>query len=173
MTDWRARWEKTSAELAASRAECLRLREALDELNAQTEGLFNAASRSDHVRAMVHTIRMQWARIRELKNEMRERDMTERIDHAAEAISLRRMSGTSGLTEEGCANVLAAAHVHATLALVEQQRIANLIALNDRFTGEIGDALMSAKRENGYLVGQELNPEIAAALGIETKETNE
>lgn len=54
--------------------------------------------------------------------------MTERIDHAERAAALitppNALSTTDSLTEKR----IAAAHVHATLALVEQQRVANLIA---------------------------------------------
>ena len=67
--------------------------------------------------------------------------MPEPIDHAAEA--LRRV-----LLPLDNAALLASAQVHATLALVEQQRIANLIALGkteerywvepDDETGETG-----------------------------------
>ena len=46
--------------------------------------------------------------------------MSERVDHAAEAVRI--------MGEDGWTTGIAAAHVHATLALVEQQRIANLIA---------------------------------------------
>lgn len=50
--------------------------------------------------------------------------MTERIDHAAEA--LRYLPATGDGMNTGR---IAVAQVHATLALVEQQRIANLVAL--------------------------------------------
>lgn len=50
--------------------------------------------------------------------------MSERIDHAAEARELLAKVGR-GLSVEGC---VAVAQVHATLALVEQQRVANMIA---------------------------------------------
>lgn len=72
MTDWRDRWEKTSAELAASRAECLRLREALDDLNEETEEIVNAAATSDHVKVMAWTIRRLRGRVRELKDQIKE-----------------------------------------------------------------------------------------------------
>ena len=54
--------------------------------------------------------------------------MTERVDHAKEAVALQLYASRQ---PEGadCSDVLAAAQVHATLALVEQQRIQNLIAL--------------------------------------------
>lgn len=50
--------------------------------------------------------------------------MTKRFDHAAEATSTLKAIGYPETTK-GC---IAHAQVHATLALVEQQRIANLIA---------------------------------------------
>lgn len=51
----------------------------------------------------------------------------ERIDHVAEAIRLgQRAEQTGGIEEVNALHI--AAQVHATLALVEQQRIANLLA---------------------------------------------
>ena len=57
-------------------------------------------------------------------------------------------------------------------ALVEQTRIANLIALDESWRGETGDALMRIIRDGQghYTIGSELNPEIAAALGINNDE---
>lgn len=52
--------------------------------------------------------------------------MSERIDHAAKARYWLPQKG-DGITP----NHVAVAQVHATLALVEQQRIANLIALGN------------------------------------------
>ena len=49
--------------------------------------------------------------------------MTERIDHAAEALALINHPYPAPPT------YLAEAQIHATLALVEQQRIANLITV--------------------------------------------
>ena len=71
--------------------------------------------------------------------------MTDRIDHAAEA---HRVLSTlpSGDTLD---QAYAYAQVHATLALVEQQRIANLAALR-ALTGEPPASV---------------HPDIAAALG--------
>lgn len=75
--------------------------------------------------------------------------MTSRIDHAAEAERVRKLAldfetepenNTSATYEESQAvigavgNGYALAQVHATLALVEQQRIANLITVADRWT---------------------------------------
>lgn len=60
--------------------------------------------------------------------------MTERINHAAEALSYIQeahdMTPTGYRKEAGTQHALQEAHVHATLALVEQQRIANLIAMH-------------------------------------------
>lgn len=50
------------------------------------------------------------------------------------------------------------AQVHATLALVEQQRLANLIALSTELDSDAQDAL--------YAEGYELRPEVKAALGV-------
>lgn len=53
--------------------------------------------------------------------------MSERIDHAAEAVNF--LGAVSFDTYGDDDRKVALAQVHATLALVEQQRIANLIAL--------------------------------------------
>ena len=53
--------------------------------------------------------------------------MSERIDHAAEARF--QLEGAQDLEAPFCWGAFAAAQVHATLALVEQQRIANLVSL--------------------------------------------
>lgn len=55
--------------------------------------------------------------------------MTERIDHAALALTLRNNIRPDEMADVDTANWLAMAQVHATLALVEQQRIANLIEI--------------------------------------------
>lgn len=77
--------------------------------------------------------------------------MTERIDHAAEA--RRKMRVTAELLmHEGdelhaIGNTLEA-QVHATLALVEQQRIANLITVADLWTTpEIVSPIVAEIRE--------------------------
>ncbi|MDD7930102.1 hypothetical protein [Microbacterium thalli] len=57
--------------------------------------------------------------------------MTERIDRAAEAQRLVTYAKGASVPGSG-ALYLAEAQVHATLALVEQQRIANLIALGSK-----------------------------------------
>ncbi len=57
--------------------------------------------------------------------------MSERIDHAADAVTNMKAVATYLESWEfaGAAAVAALAHTQAVLALVEQQRIANLIAL--------------------------------------------
>lgn len=57
--------------------------------------------------------------------------MTERTDHAAEALNY-----LGAATDRK----VAIAHVHATLALAEQQRIANLIAVSQMESGPYKDA---------------------------------
>ena len=59
--------------------------------------------------------------------------MTERIDHAAEA---RRSLEGSGDGRNFATDASANAIAHATLALVEQQRIANLIAYVAKWTDD-------------------------------------
>lgn len=84
------------------------------------------------------------------------------LDTAARAI--RR----SDLTEvEVITATLALAHVHATLAVAEQARIANLVALaKETFAAhEASEALGTfATAKPGERIG--LRPDIAAALGI-------
>lgn len=59
--------------------------------------------------------------------------MTERIDHAAESRAALAAAAATPADAEVLADPwLLAAQVHATLALVEQQRIANIIALGAR-----------------------------------------
>jgi hypothetical protein len=59
--------------------------------------------------------------------------MTERIDHAAEALrninGLHDYQSEEGMSDASMLTVAIEAQAHATLALVEQQRIANRIAL--------------------------------------------
>ena len=55
----------------------------------------------------------------------------ERIDHAAEARDYVNTVESVAMNQHLATRTLAAAQVHATLALVEQQRIANLIAIHD------------------------------------------
>ncbi|MCT7018424.1 hypothetical protein, partial [Salmonella enterica] len=56
--------------------------------------------------------------------------MTARIDHASEALkALGHITGVDEATNQ--ITLALEAQVHATLALVEQQRLANLIAFHD------------------------------------------
>jgi hypothetical protein len=59
--------------------------------------------------------------------------MTERTDHAAEALrninGLHDYQSEEGISDASMLTVAIEAQAHATLALVEQQRIANRIAL--------------------------------------------
>lgn len=92
--------------------------------------------------------------------------MTDRIDHAAEAVGLLNLAATTQHQGDP-RHLIAAAQVHASLALVEQQRIANLIALaKETFAAhEASEALGTfATATPGERIG--LRPEIAAALGI-------
>ena len=97
--------------------------------------------------------------------------MTEHIDHAAEAVRLIELSSVQPSADES-RTVSAAAQVHATLALVEQQRIANLHAIA---CGTSEGAMSHVARDFAYMTlienGQDgmLRPEIATALGIGTQ----
>lgn len=90
--------------------------------------------------------------------------MAEHIDHAAEAVKLL----------ENYAPDYMVAQVHATLALVEQQRIANLLAVAQMEGGPHKDAngwTRTIKDENGYYVDDEdvnvyLRREIREGLGL-------
>ena len=89
--------------------------------------------------------------------------MSERIDHAAKAQGLLNLLPASFHEDE----VIALAQVHATFALVEQQRIANLIALGQFRVGpnELPPFRHLVMRPvNAYDV--EPTTDIAAALGI-------
>lgn len=102
----------------------------------------------------------------------------ERIDHAAEALELVQIAYSqqdlSDLDGEPytIAEATALAQAHAILALVEQQRIANLIALsesgrttvNGARTALVGLYDGSAKDGSAYMA---LRPDIAAALGVD------
>ena len=92
--------------------------------------------------------------------------MSDRIDHAAEAVALLNLAAAAQHQGDP-RHLIAAAQVHASLALVEQQRIANLIALaKETFAAqEASEALGTfATATPGERIG--LRPEIAAALGI-------
>lgn len=108
--------------------------------------------------------------------------MTIRIDHAAQTrdhleVAERYASEDWPIqTGEHKVDILAVAQVHATLALVEQQRIANVIALAaqpEQFgpepAAEARRALIQMVQdpEDGEYTHR-VRPAIAAALGIET-----
>ena len=87
--------------------------------------------------------------------------MADRIDHAAEARSALSGSGDGrNFATDASVNAVA----HALLALVEQQRIANLVAIAHGTDG----ALSTALRDLAYItLGDDgINPDIASALGI-------
>lgn len=98
--------------------------------------------------------------------------MAERIDHFAEAESYRKAShGESGpmwaLTQA------VRSGVEATLALAEQQRIANIIALASRaddrwgaYAGEAGSMGTLFDNPETELDNMRLKPEIKEALGL-------
>ena len=93
----------------------------------------------------------------------RTRQMSERIDHAAEA----REWIDAAARHPGAVSTAILAQAEATLALVDQQRIANLIALAAMDPDGLGQsaysalAAMSPDRRRTILA-----PDIAAALGI-------
>jgi hypothetical protein len=98
---------------------------------------------------------------------MAARIMTERIDHATNAKAI--LANTKPEEFGTTANWLAAAQVHATLALVEQQRIANLIAMATQPGGghDVAyEALVYTEDENGWPVIYQVRPEIKEALGL-------
>lgn len=100
--------------------------------------------------------------------------MTDRIDHAAEARDwLDRMPTDDAAWASACAQ---ASQAEATLALVEQQRIANLVALsNVKLTMPGGgEATFIYAFDVDWVEIDDvstpsftLRPDIAAALGIE------
>lgn len=85
--------------------------------------------------------------------------MSEHIDHVAEAIRLRNQGARADYHEEQL-KLFTAAQVHATLALVEQQRIANLIAM---FSLSEEDASDAADLGFDYLAAAK---EIREGLGL-------
>jgi len=89
----------------------------------------------------------------------------ERIDHAAEArksLAWLDRVPESVMREDGPL-VVAAAQVHATLALVEQMRIANLLQSGAIGGGPMSDHYPGAVQS--YL--RKEWPDIAAALGVD------
>ena len=117
-----------------------------------------------------------------LPNHERGSTMSDRIDHAAEAVALLNLAAATQHQGDP-RHLIAASQVHATLALVEQQRIANLAALaslagrDEDVHEEVAAAAYGALNAmiryqdvpNGHAGPDEvaaLRPDIAAALGI-------
>ena len=99
--------------------------------------------------------------------------MTDRIDHAAEARKhidwAHEEQSVEGSWEYSVRDFALIAQAEATLALVEQARIANLVGLlKDTFASHQALEALSdvATAQSGQLIS--LRPDIAAALGIET-----
>lgn len=86
------------------------------------------------------------------RHEQGESMTNERIDHAREAA--RVLSVIPAGDDPAYVNAMSYAQVHATLALVEQQRIANLIEYARLVNSDPNQAL-------------DLTAEIAAALGVD------
>ena len=96
--------------------------------------------------------------------------MSDRIDHAAEAVGLLALA-VAAQHQGDPRHLIAAAHIHATLAVAEQARIANLIAL-----AGASDSIRARQQAEEVLyqptpvqagIDLPLTPDIAAALGIE------
>ena len=97
--------------------------------------------------------------------------MSNRIDHAAVAREYIA-SAIAAVTAAPAGTGALLAQAHATLALVEQQRIANLIALGYGHTSPSGDVVGEARRalvERRSADHHQLRSEVAAALGIEVQ----
>ncbi len=99
----------------------------------------------------------------------------DRPDHVAVAqayISWAREVQHEGITERSVTGLALIAQAEATLALVEQQRIANLIALGYGHTSPSGDVVGEARRalvERRSADRHQLRPDVAGALGIEVQ----
>lgn len=91
---------------------------------------------------------------------------TERIDHVTHANDLLDVGGEQlGVDEFAYADLsFQSAQVHATLALVEQQRIANLIAILANAARSVAEGTATA---SGYAdLYSKINPQIQEGLGI-------
>lgn len=103
--------------------------------------------------------------------------MTDRIDYAAHAN--RNLGSVVGQNPDVALVYAVAAQAQATLALVEQQRLANLIALAESchplLREQVADdaaATLTVAREHdeeGMGGWHELSADVAAALGIEVR----
>ena len=99
--------------------------------------------------------------------------MAERINHAETATNLltQAVDAFDEGRNEYAALTIQAAQAQAVLAMVEQQRIANLIALSESGRATVNGAraaletLYSGKESEGT-ANMRLSPDIAAALGI-------
>lgn len=98
----------------------------------------------------------------------------ERIDHAARALveydAALEVMESEGITDGTVVASAVLAQVHATLALVEQQRIANLIALtrlsDDDMRIGAEDALFEPDPTLGHGKPWRVRPGIREALGL-------
>lgn len=102
--------------------------------------------------------------------------MSDRIDHAAVAREYiawaHDVQENEGTTDRSVTDLALLAQAEATLALVEQQRIANLIALGYGHTSPSGDVVGDARRalvERRSADHHQLRPDVAGALGIEVR----
>lgn len=91
--------------------------------------------------------------------------MSDRINHAAEALD--ELEAVQLHFDEGMNGTARAtvALTHATLALVEQQRIANLIALREPLDLPNGGTVWNLAIYSDVTPGA-LDPDISAALGL-------
>ena len=94
--------------------------------------------------------------------------MGKRLDYVAEALEALRGAGDGRNFATDAPQI---ASVHAILALVEQQRIANLIALANMELATVSTEALKclARVDNDGLLASEihgLQPDIAAALGL-------
>ena len=93
------------------------------------------------------------------------------IDHAAEARKI--LGAVEPYTNKDLGVAMNFAHIHATLALVEQQRIANLISAavltaDEPPTQLVADARAALTIYRKHSLGgwHEFRPEVAKAIGI-------
>ncbi len=99
---------------------------------------------------------------------------SERVEHAAEARAVLQLAGRDVSenmalqTGEHKADMIAVAQVHATLALVEQQRIANLIALMDspRSSTLMAKAALNGLSEGEPFAVRDLRADVREGLGL-------